>query len=67
MRNHQPESRMLEICLSGSEGGAALTRRPYPYPRARTETYLLEQSPIEPRAEVGAAAIDEGGRARGVG
>jgi hypothetical protein len=31
MRNHQPESRMLEICLSGSEGGAALTRRPYPY------------------------------------
>jgi hypothetical protein len=39
MRNHQPESRMLEICLSGSEGGAALTRRPYPYQRSQDLRY----------------------------
>ena len=30
--NHQLESRMRESRLSGSEGGAILISRPYPYP-----------------------------------
>jgi len=30
--NHQLESRVQEICLPGSEGGAKLVLRPYPYP-----------------------------------
>jgi hypothetical protein len=29
--NHQLESRVPEICLPGSEGGAKLTLCPYPY------------------------------------
>jgi hypothetical protein len=31
--NHQLESRVREIRLPGSEGGAILISRPYPYPR----------------------------------
>src|SRR5438093_4774859 len=31
LRPHRPESRMREIRPSGSEGGVALTRHPYPY------------------------------------
>jgi hypothetical protein len=30
--NHQLESRVREIRLPGSEGGAILISRPYPYP-----------------------------------
>src|SRR6266540_7028205 len=30
-QDHRPESRMREICTSGSEGGGALTGSPYPY------------------------------------
>src|SRR5262245_2625593 len=30
LRPHRLESRMREICLSGSEGGVALSRHPYP-------------------------------------
>ncbi len=40
--NHQLESRVREIRLPGSEGGAILISRPYPYPRvarrARSDT-----------------------------
>src|SRR5439155_15788442 len=34
-RPHRPESRMREIRPSGSEGGVAPTRHPYPYRRQR--------------------------------
>ena len=34
-RPHRPESRMREIRPSGSEGGVAPTRHPYPYPARR--------------------------------
>jgi hypothetical protein len=34
--NHQLESRVQEICLPGSEGGAKLVLRPYPYHEKQT-------------------------------
>jgi hypothetical protein len=38
--NHQLESRVREIRLPGSEGGAILISRPYPYPAARNPRLL---------------------------
>src|SRR6266576_4386858 len=40
--NHQLESRVREIRLPGSEGGAILISRPYPYPRPRLYTLILD-------------------------
>jgi hypothetical protein len=43
--NHQLESRVREIRLPGSEGGALDTERPYPYPRPRqTATKIMRPS-----------------------
>ncbi len=44
--NHQLESRVREIRLPGSEGGAILISRPYPYPYApgRDEAFGLRQA-----------------------
>ena len=38
--NHQLESRVREIRLPGSEGGAILISRPYPYPARSTDRHL---------------------------
>jgi hypothetical protein len=39
--NHQLESRMRESRLSGSEGGAILISRPYPYYESCLSDHLL--------------------------
>ena len=44
--NHQLESRMRESRLSGSEGGAILISRPYPYVRLRVRTNSGVEVPI---------------------
>ena len=44
--NHQLESRVREIRLPGSEGGAILISRPYPYP-------LSHPMPIRIPAKIG--------------
>jgi hypothetical protein len=44
--NHQLESRVREIRLPGSEGGAILISRPYPYVRLRVHTNSGVKVPI---------------------
>ena len=39
--NHQLESRMRESRLSGSEGGAILISRPYPYPARSPDRHFM--------------------------
>ncbi len=45
--NHQLESRVREIRLPGSEGGAILISRPYPYPANGTPSAVPEEPPYQ--------------------
>ena len=52
--NHQLESRVREIRLPGSEGGAILISRPYPYPAISQSAipHLLSAISFEPLARM---------------
>ena len=41
-----PESRMREIRLYGSEGGRAVIRSPYPYPKMRIAGWAHRPTPL---------------------